>query len=438
MHIVFVHRDGPGQFVHLARRLISEGWSATLISQSVDRTVPGLKSIRYTDRPAPGTRSPQSGNRAHVPYVAAGRQVANILDHLARKGRKPDLIIGHIGWGGMMFVKDVLPDTPAIGYCEYYFQPQGGDIGFASAESVDLVQRQTLRLRNAIQLATLDQIDCGISPTLWQKSRYPAPYHHRIFPQHEGIDTNRARPDHLATLRLPDGTLLANGDPVVTFAARNLEPYRGFPQFMRAAALVAKRNPGVRFVVAGGDGNSYSRSQESGQTWREQLMPETGLSPDRIHFLGQIPHHQLIRLFQISAAHVYLTYPFVLSWSFLEAMACGAPIIASATAPVEEVVRDGSNGLLVDFWDEEEIAVRIERTLGRPSGLQQMRDAARRTVVSRFELNACVRKTQLLLQQVAAGKANAPRPPSGVHGTPLTSHAASKVAPDQLVKSTTS
>ena len=419
MHIVFVHRDGPGQFVHLARRLISEGWSATLVSQSVDRTVPGLRSIRYSDHPSRDNLPTRSGNRSHVPYVAAGRQVANILDHLARKGRKPDLIMGHIGWGGMMFVKDILPDTPAIGYCEYYFQPQGGDVGFASSETVDLAQRQTLRLRNAVQLATLDQIDCGISPTHWQKSRYPAPYHPRITPQHDGIDTNRARPDHLATLRLPDGTLLASGDPVVTFAARNLEPYRGFPQFMRAAALVAKRNPGVRFVVAGGDGTSYGRSHENGQTWRDLLMQETDIPPDRIHFLGQIPHHQLIRLFQVSAAHVYLTYPFVLSWSFLEAMACGAPIIASATAPVEEVVRHGFNGQLVDFWNEEEIAARIEHTLGRPTGLQQMREAARQLVVSRFELNACTRKTQFLLQQVAARKVKIPRSPVASPAKPL-------------------
>ncbi|MCV0425416.1 MAG: glycosyltransferase [Roseibium sp.] len=405
MHIVFVHRDGPGQFVHLARRLICEGWSATLISQSVDRTVPGVRTIRYSDRVSRGNVSTRNGSPAHVPYVAAGRRVADILHQLVREGRKPDLIMGHIGWGGMMFVKDILPDTPAVGFCEYYFQPQGGDVGFAPSETVDLIQRQTLRLRNAVQLATLDQIDCGISPTNWQKSRYPAPYHPRIIAQHEGIDTNRARPDHLATLRLPDGTLLASGDPVVTFAARNLEPYRGFPQFMRAAARVARKNPTVRFVVAGGDGTSYGQSQTNGKSWRDLLMKETEIPPERIHFLGQIPHHQLIRLFQISAAHVYLTYPFVLSWSFLEAMACGAPIIASATAPVEEVMRDGVNGQLTDFWDTEEIAVRIEHTLTRPPGLQQLRDAARQSVVSRFELNASIRKTQLLLQRIVAREA---------------------------------
>ncbi|MDN3719216.1 glycosyltransferase [Roseibium salinum] len=214
------------------------------------------------------------------------------------------------------------------------------------------------------------------------------------------MDTGRAHPDPLATFRLPDGTLLTPGDPVVTFAARDLEPYRGFPQFMRAAAIVAKRNPHVRFLIAGGDGVSYGQAHRDGGSWRDVLMKETGLPPERTYFLGQLPHDQLIRLFQVSAAHVYLTYPFVLSWSFLEAMACGAPIIASATAPVQEVISEGKNGRLADFWDVEQIAHLIERTLGQPPELQRMRTAARQTVVSRFGLAECVLRTQDLLQRL--------------------------------------
>jgi len=402
MHIVFVHRHGPGQFVHLARRLLSEGWTATLLSQTADRPVPGLRVLRYSDRDQPAAG--QSG-RAPVPYVAAGRHVARILDHLSRNGKKPDIILGHIGWGGMMFVKDVLPDTPAIGYCEYYFQPQGGDLGFDRSETVTLDQRQALRLRNAIQLTTLDQVDCGISPTLWQKSRYPAVYHRKILALHDGIDTRRAHPDPLATFRLPDGTLLTHGDPVVTFAARDLEPYRGFPQFMRAAAIVAERDPRVRFVIAGGDGVSYGQVHRNGDTWRDALMKETGLPAERTYFLGQIPHAQLIRLFQVSAAHVYLTYPFVLSWSFLEAMACGAPIVGSATAPVQEIIEDGKNGRLADFWDAEQIAEQIDRTLAQPPEQQQMRAAARQTVVARYDLNKCVLRSQQLLQRLLESRA---------------------------------
>lgn len=399
MHIVFVHRHGPGQFVHIARRLILDGWTVTLVCETVDRPVPGLRVLRYGNAPAPGTGQAAKA-AAPVPFVEAGRRVAGILDRLTRTGRSPDLVVGHIAWGGMMFVKDALPDTPMLGFCEYYFQPEGGDVGFAPSDTRDMAQRQTMRLRNTIQLATLDQMDYGISPTHWQKSRYPDAYQPKIVALHEGIDTARARPDALATFRLPDGSLLRAGDPVVTFAARDLEPYRGFPQFMRAAARAADQDPRTRFVVAGGDGVSYGNGPEDGSNWRTRLLAETGLAPERIHFLGQIPHKDLIRLFQVSAAHVYLTYPFVLSWSFLEAMSCGAPIIASATAPVQEVVRDGQNGRLVPFWDTDQTAARIHEALTAPQSFEDMRKEARKTILARYELGECTVRLQRLLTRL--------------------------------------
>lgn len=409
MHVVFVHRHGPGQFVHIARRLILDGWTVTLVCENADRPVPGLRVLRYGngDAAAPGHRA---GKESTIPYIEAGRRVADILSRLAQHGRAPDLVVGHIAWGGMMFVKDVLPETPMIGFCEYYFQPKGGDAGFAPSDEISLERKQTMRLRNTVQLATLDQMDYGISPTQWQKSRYPAEYQHKIVAQHEGIDTSRARPDPLASFRLPDGTLLSAGDPVVTFAARDLEPYRGFPQFMRAAALAGKRNPDARFVIAGGDGVSYGSGPQEGESWRKQLLDETGLSPARVHFLGQIPHRDLVRLFQVSAAHVYLTYPFVLSWSFLEAMSCGAPVIASATPPVREVVSDGLNGRLVDFFDIDGFADRIGEALTSPGAFRSLRTEARRTVVARYELNECCTKLHRFLAQVASAY---PKPRSG-------------------------
>ncbi|MEO1115025.1 MAG: glycosyltransferase [Pseudomonadota bacterium] len=401
MHVVFVHRHGPGQFVHIARRLILDGWTVTLVCESADRPVPGLRVLRYGsgDAAAPGQRA---RNESSIPYIEAGRRVADILSRLAQHGRAPDLVVGHIAWGGMMFVKDALPETPVIGFCEYYFQPKGGDAGFAPSDEISLERKQTMRLRNAVQLATLDQMDYGISPTTWQKSRYPKEYQHKIVVQHEGIDVSRARPDPLASFRLPDGTLLSAGDPVVTFAARDLEPYRGFPQFMRAAARVGKHHPDTRFVIAGGDGVSYGSGPQGGDNWRKQLLAETGLSPERVHFLGQIPHRDLVRLFQVSAAHVYLTYPFVLSWSFLEAMSCGAPVIASATPPVREVVSDGINGRLVDFFDIDGFAEQIRDALKSPDLFRPMRTEARRTIVARYDLNECCSKLHRFMAQIAS------------------------------------
>ncbi|WP_306141667.1 glycosyltransferase [Roseibium sp. MMSF_3412] len=399
MHVVFVHRHGPGQFVHIARRLILDGWTVTLVCESADRPVPGLRVLRYGNGGAAGPDT-RAGKASTIPYIEAGRRVADILSRLAQHGRAPDLVVGHIAWGGMMFVKDALPETPVIGFCEYYFQPRGGDAGFAPSDEISLERKQTMRLRNAVQLATLDQMDHGISPTLWQKSRYPAAYRNKIVAQHEGIDTSRARPDPLASFRLPDGTLLSAGDPVVTFAARDLEPYRGFPQFMRAAAMAGKRNPEARFVIAGGDGVSYGSGPQGDENWRKKLLDETGLSPGKVHFLGQIPHRDLVRLFQVSAAHVYLTYPFVLSWSFLEAMSCGAPVIASATPPVREVVNDGINGRLVDFFDIEGFADRIGEALTSPDTFRPLRAEARRTIVARYDLNDCCTRLHRFLSEV--------------------------------------
>ncbi|WP_298812994.1 glycosyltransferase [uncultured Roseibium sp.] len=410
MHIVFVHRHGPGQFVHLAQRLISDGWTATLICESMDRPVPGLRVFRYGENSGRQGGAGENAGGGSVPYIVAGRRVADILNRLSLNGRKPDLVMGHIGWGGMMFVKDALPDVPAIGYCEYYFQPQGGDLGFAPSEQISFQHRQTVRLRNAVQLATLEQIDVGISPTAWQKSRFPQEFQSKIVVQHEGIDTLRARPDAVAGFRLPNGQLMTAGDPVVTFAARSLEPYRGFPQFVKAAAQVAAQIPEAQFVIAGGDGVSYGHQSGKGSELRNRLVAETGLPQDRTHFLGRVPHQNLIQLFQVSAAHVYLTYPFVLSWSFLEAMACEAPVIASNTAPVQEVIRHKRNGTLVDFWDTNALAEEICSALIDPKSRFDMRRAARRTAVERFELSGCTLRLQSMLQKVSKSRARTSTP----------------------------
>lgn len=400
MHIVLIHNKGPAQFRYLAQNFAEDGWKVTLITQSVESRIRGMKIIKYAGGTAQEVHGPAAGSSLVLPHVSAGARVAEILTGIARRDGAPDLVLGHIAWGGMLFVKDALPETPALGYCEYYFRPAGGDAGFDPREPVGLRELQRLRLRNSTQLTTLDQLDGGISPTNWQKSRYPSLYHPRISVNHEGIDTNRARPDDTATVALPDGTVFRKGDPVVTFASRDLEPYRGFPQFMRAAAIIAKRYPSAHFIVAGGDGVSYGKACNDGRTWREALMNETALAPDRIHFLGQVPHSSLMRLFQVSAAHIYLTYPFVLSWSFLEAMSCGCAVVASATAPVEEVVIDGVNGRLVDFWDPQEIAEATLDILSRPDGFTGMRHTARQTIVSRFELMNCLKRNRQLIERM--------------------------------------
>jgi glycosyltransferase involved in cell wall biosynthesis len=386
--VTFVHRRGFGQFAALAEHLATSGHDVSLICETVDRRLPSVRVIRHRVEPGPRTDG-QMARHLGIPdhHVRIGHRVAETLDSMARQGETPDIVIGHIGWGSMMFVKDVLPSVPALGYCEFFYRAEGADVGFAPDDKPDVETRKRLRLRNVAQLLSLEAIDGGISPTHWQKSLYPASVQNRITVCHEGVDTNRFRPDLNASLKLPDGRILKAGDPpIITFVARDLEPYRGFPQALEAAAKVVRQNTDALFVFVGGDGVSYGTPPPGGGSWKDALLGEHDIPADRILFPGAISHDLLRQLYQISAAHIYLTYPFVLSWSVIEAMACGALVIGSDTPPVREVIRSGQNGLLVPFYDTDALASTILRVLQNPSDFLPMRVAARRTVEYRFRL----------------------------------------------------
>jgi glycosyltransferase involved in cell wall biosynthesis len=399
MHVAFVHRRGPGQFRNLARRLIQQGAEATLIAESFEADEPGLETIPYA---LGGGRKPGYHRflRATDHHVGTGEAVAACLERLARTGRRPDIVVGHLGWGGLLFMKDVLPEVPALGYCEFYHRGHDSDLDFDASTPVPTEARMQVRVRNAAQLLTLHAIEAGLSPTHWQKEQYPQAVRGRISVCHDGIDTQFCRPDGSATLTLRNGRTLSAGEPIVTYAARNLEPYRGFPQFMRAAARVAAQRADVTFLVIGRDGVSYGRPRDDGRNWRDVAMEECGLDPARVLFVDWLPYDQLIRAFQISSIHVYLTYPFVLSWSFLEAMACGALVLGSATPPVQEVLTHGRNGLLADFHDPEQQAELIMEALASPQKFAPLRDAARKTVLARYELDRCLARQSQILESL--------------------------------------
>ncbi|MBJ6134687.1 glycosyltransferase family 4 protein [Ochrobactrum sp. Q0168] len=402
MHIAFVHRRGFGQFAALAGHLAESGHDVSLICETVDRRLPAVRVIRH--RVESGPRADGAMARyLEVPdhHTRIGYRVAETLESMARHGQPPDIVIGHIGWGSMMFVKDVLPSTPALGYCEFFYRAHGADVGFAPDDKPDVEMRKRLRLRNMAQLVTLESMDGGFSPTHWQKSLYPKAAQNRIAVVHEGVDTKVFYPDRHASLQLPDGRVLKAGESrVITFVARDLEPYRGFPQALEAAAKVIRQNKDAIFVFVGGDGVSYGTPPPGGGSWREHLLRDHELPSDRVVFLGSIPHADLRKLYQISTAHIYLTYPFVLSWSVIEAMACGALIIGSDTPPVREVIRAGQNGLLVPFYDTEVLAQTVLDVLADPDACLKMRAAARRTIENRFRLSECLRQQKTLIDAV--------------------------------------
>lgn len=286
---------------------------------------------------------------------------------LQQRGFTPDVICAHPGWGEELFLKDVFPDAKLLTYCEFYYRADGSDVGFDPEQPVSLDTRCRIRAKNAALLISLEAADWGISPTEWQHRQHPDIFRSKISIIHDGVDTDLGRPDETVTIILPDGRPLTRRDEVVTYVARNLEPYRGFPTFMRAAADILRRRPYARILVVGGDEVSYGAGPTDAANWREKMLAEVTPDPDRIHFLGKVPYDQFLRILRLSRAHVYLTYPFVLSWSLLEAMACGAVVVGSATPPVKEVIDHGRNGFLVDLFDSRMVADRVVEALERAS-----------------------------------------------------------------------
>ena len=394
MRFLFVHQNFPAQYLHLALHLAARGHEVAAIGEKANarrqRTrVPGIRLLGYelpTGVPADALGA----------AIARGHAAADAAATLRREGFRPDVVLAHPGWGEATFMKDVFPAAELILYCEFFYRASGSDVGFDPefpARPESLLQ---LRLRNAPFLMALDAADRGIAPTHWQKRQFPARHAPQIGVIHDGIDTDVAKPDPAARVVI-GGVELNAQDEVVTYVARNLEPYRGFHSFMRAIPEVQRRRPKAKIVVVGGDAVSYSPRLPPGETYRARLMKELGDAIDysRVLMTGPLPYADYLRLLQISAAHVYLTYPFVLSWSMLEAMATGAVVVGSRTAPVEEVIADGENGLLADFFAPHDIAAQVERTLAERGAMQALRRRARQTVLERYDLRRVCLPQQL-------------------------------------------
>jgi len=267
-------------------------------------------------------------------------------------------------------------------------------------------------MRNATNLLSLEAADWGHTPTNWQRDQYPARYHDRISVIHEGVNTDHVRPDDSARLWLRGGVTLSPEDQVLTYSARNLEPYRGFHVFMRALPALLERCPQLRVIIVGGDSVSYGRRPAQAPNWREHMLAELGsrLDRSRVHFVGWLPYEQYLAVLRISSAHVYLTYPFVLSWGLIEALAAGCLVIASRTPPVEEVLDDGKNGYLIDFFDTDALVERVCAVLQKPAATDAIRRNARRGAVERFDLNTVCLPAHLALIGRLAGVDLLPRP----------------------------
>jgi glycosyltransferase involved in cell wall biosynthesis len=405
MRVLFIHQNFPGQYRHLAPALAARGDQVLALGAPHAR---GLAAVPLRRYPLPKEVPPCHPWAADFQTKCVRAEaVARLATQCRDEGFQPDLVIGHPGWGELLAIKDVFPSVPVVHQLEWVYPLTGGDSTFDPEFPLGGGEARSLvRLRRAHQLLAFHDLDHAWAPTHWQAASAPAEFHDRISVIHEGIDTRAIGPDPAAEVRLQRaGLTLRAGDEVLTFVARNLEPYRGFHIFMRLLPELLRRRPALHVVIVGADGVSYGKAPAGGGGWRQVLLRELAgqLDLTRIHFVGQVPHPVLHQLFQICRVHTYLTYPFVLSWSLLEAMACGAVVVGSATPPVREVIEDGRNGYLVEFFDREGWLNTLERVLAHPEGQPAIAALARQTVVERYDLSAhCLPRQLALVDQVAA------------------------------------
>lgn len=411
MRILFIHQNFPGQFKHLAPALAAQGHEVVALGVNKPAyPTPGVKVLLHRPRVhnPDGTKDAPAELRELEAKTTRGHSVARVMSKLKHDGFIPDLICAHSGWGEAFFIKDVFPDVPLIVYAEYYYGASGGDANFDPEFSKwSLESMERLRIKNTHLLHALIAADYGLSPTNFQRDSHPELLRQKIRVIHDGIDTSRFKPDARAFVSMKKaGITLKPGDEVVTFVARELEPYRGYHSFMRALPELMALRPNAQIVIVGGSSVSYGSPAPDGTTWKDVFYKEVASRIDlkRLHFVGKLPHELLTQLMQVSTVHVYLTYPFVLSWSLMEAMSIGCLIVGSRTGPVEEVIKHGQTGLLVDFFNPAEIAGTVADALARRKELLPLRAAARQLIVQHHDLKTHCLPAQLKLLHAIAQK----------------------------------
>jgi glycosyltransferase involved in cell wall biosynthesis len=390
MKILFVHQNFPGQFLHLAPALAARGHQVLAMTDEKNTRGASVKVARY--------RSPQPEDeftrgrigRSYFGMAERGLTVMRGARALRdRHGYVPDVVFGHPGWGETLFLRGIWPEARHLAYAEFFYSPTGLDVEFDPEFSPPNPDRPAIVLARQAHLAhAMAQADAGLAPTRFQASTFPPCFRTMLSVIHDGVDTARVAPNPEATLTLPNGRVLRAGDEVLSFVNRNIEPYRGAHIFLRALPEVLAARPEAQVVILGGDEVSYGAPAPGGAGWRAHLLAELEgrLDLSRVHFLGRVPYPQFLSLMQVTRVHAYLTYPFVLSWSLMEAMAAGAHVVGSRTAPVEEVVEDGVTGTLVDFFDVPGWSAALIHALAEPAAHDPLRLAARARIVERYDL----------------------------------------------------
>lgn len=388
MRILFLHPNFPAQFRHVAGALAKDKRHQVVFGTTRrEGSLPGVSKMLYQPK---REVKPETHHyvRPLESAVIQGQAVYRMADQLKARGFVPDVVFGHSGWGPTLLMKDIFPKAKLLCYFEWFYHAHGTDADFDPSEQLSPDDEARIRIKNAPILLDLYSCDRGLSPTNWQKQQFPAEYQDKIKVLHDGIDTNFFRPKPGAKLVLPRINLdLSHVEELVTYVGRGMEPYRGFPQFIEAIYLLQQRRPQCHVVIVGEDRVAYGRTLPDGKTYKQLMLEKFPLDLSRVHFTGHLPYEEYVQVLQASSAHVYLTRPFVLSWSLMEALSTGCLVVGSNTAPVTEMIQDGVNGLLAEFFSPEEIASKIEEALNHPDQMREIRAKARQIIVENYDLS---------------------------------------------------
>ena len=396
MKLLFVHQNMPGQYREMLQWLIAQGGhQIVFLTQRKDAPkLPGVATCIYQPHRVPA-KDAYGLSKVWEAAAGSGFGAAMAAQQLEKEqGFRPDLILGHTGWGELTFFKQLWPDVPILGFFEYFYNMTGGLVGFDPSEPVSEHTPYLTHARNVVPYMNIETVDLGHVPTEWQKNVFPTHFHEKFYVCHDGIRTDRLLPNPDVQLGLGRlETPLTRDDEVFTYLARNLEHARGFHIFMKALPKILAARPKARVLVVGGEEVSYGRKSQHPGGLRAEMEAEVGDGVDwsRVHFLGRVPYSKFTEIVQLSRCHIYLSMPFVLSWSLLEAMSMQATIVASDVSSVREAITHGETGLLVDFFDPDALANQVIDVLANPGDYAHLGPAARAHAVDKYDfLTRCL------------------------------------------------
>lgn len=402
-NILFVHNNFPAQFGFVAEAAVTQGHRCAAIASPTGRAMPGVPVEKWLANRASSREILRDAVRAEADLIRA-RAAAQAAMKLRDQGFDPDLIVGHPGWGETIYLKEIFPRARQVLYAEYYYRTADGDVGF-DAEFGPAEAPMELHAKNMGLALALAEADAIVAPTPFQASRLPDMFRARTEILHEGVDTARIRRNPAARLATKDGRIIDGSRPVITFVSRKLEPLRGYHIFMRALPRLLAAVPEAEVLIIGELARAgYGAAAPDGRTWADVILDEVRDRVDltRVHFTGRIPHELFTAALSLSWAHVYYTYPFVMSWSLLEAMACECLIVGSDTAPVRDAITPGENGLLLDFFDHGALADTLIEACRTPRQFDPLRQAARATVEARYDrATTCLPRWMELIERIS-------------------------------------